>query len=67
MSPEVRDAIESVCDEPAYRHPWDPYPKKKHDFDAVRVLLLKVAQELPDGMTIRELCDELHHAENQGA
>lgn len=53
MSPEVREALEQAV-------------TQKRSLGAVRAIVYAVAQDLPDDMTIQELCDELCIANNQG-
>lgn len=60
---EVRDAIDAArsvsgSDAAIAR-------KRHHSFQTVRAIVLAVVQELPDGMTVAELRDELQISENQ--
>lgn len=68
MSPELRDAIESArtCGQPDRAtciHAAEP--QRRHSFKTVRALVLAVMQELPEEMTVREICDELGNASSQ--
>lgn len=67
MSPEIRDAIEaarqprklsSVADANSSPRRWS--------FDHVHYTVLAVLRDVPDGMTVAELRDELEIANNQG-
>jgi len=67
MSPEVRDAIEAA------REPVRPSSvadanssPRRYSFEHVHYTLLTVLREVPDGMTVAELRDELEIANNQG-
>jgi hypothetical protein len=69
MLPELRDAIESartcarsdrfaICLHPAET-------QYRHSFNMIRIIVLSVMQELPEDMTVREICDELGNANSQ--
>lgn len=58
ISAEVRAAIESAR--------TVEFEKRSHSFQHVRALVLAVVQELPSGMTMAELADELLIGESQG-
>jgi hypothetical protein len=69
MSPELRDAIESArtCGR-SDRHAIALHaatPQYRHSFKTVRAIVLAVMQELPEEMTVREICDELGNANSQ--
>ena len=69
MLPELRDAIESArtCGRSDRSlialHPAEP--QHRHSFKTVRAIVLAVMQELPEDMTVREICDELGNANSQ--
>ena len=68
MSPELRDAIESArtcgrSDRSIALHPAEP--QRRHSFKTIRSIVLSVMQELPEHMTVREICDELGNANSQ--
>ena len=68
MRPEIRDAIESARTSglPTDLVMLSTPPRRYKSFDTVRAIVLAVAQELPQDMTMAELCDELIIANNQG-
>lgn len=68
MSPEIREAIEAAVSGPVSQTPTTPFggPRRRMSFSTARALLYAVAQELPGGLTVAELCDELCNANNQG-
>ena len=67
MRSEISDAIESArttglaTDLVMIGHG----PRRYRSFDTIRAIVLAVAQELPQDMTMAELCDELVIANNQ--
>jgi hypothetical protein len=63
MSPEVREAIESARTATGHKRHWGP--PKRRAFADVRQIVLAVVSELPEEMTIRELCEELGNANSQ--
>ena len=67
MRSEISDAIESArttglaTDLVMIGHG----PRRYRSFDTIRAIVLAVAQERPQDMTMAELCDELVIANNQ--
>ena len=61
MSDEVRDAIESArsSDVPTGQGWGSVKPRRHISFERVHYLLFNVLRDLPEGMTVRELREEL--------
>ena len=65
MRQEISDAIESARTTGLPDLVMLSVPRRYKSFDTVRAIVLAVAQELPQDMTMAELCDELVIANNQ--
>ena len=65
MRPEIRDAIESARTSGLGTDLVGNTTRRYRSFDTTRAIVLAVAQELPQDMTMAELCDELVIANNQ--
>lgn len=69
MRQEIKDALESarttgLGERQVYMR---VEPRLHRSLGTIRAIVLAVAQELPQDMTMAELCDELVIANNQGA
>lgn len=62
MRPEIRDALDAARVRPA-RSVWEE--RRPLSFEHVHYLVLAVLRDVPDGMTVAELRDELEIANNQ--
>lgn len=64
MSPAVREAIDAAREGRADLAVRAARPTRRWSFERVHYLVLAVLREVPDGMTVAELRDELEIANN---
>lgn len=69
MNSAVRDALENACESTREPRGFADSARKKAllSVGALRAIILNVLQDLPPGMTLEELRDELEIANNQEA